>query len=153
MVNLRKRSGSSSPLRDQFIGKEKRLSGAAFAEDGMVETVPVCGDQGGPVVARRARPRAHASFAAAADPYAPPPPPQQQPQPQPTQHPPQQHQVPLLDQVTAASYINAVQQQQLLLSQHHSQQHLQPQQSQAMSLGLHNLILYDQYFNYASKFM
>ena len=152
MVNLRKRSGSSSPLRDEFIGKEKRRSGAAFTEDGMGETVPVCGDQGGPVVAR-AGPRAHASFAAAADPYAPPPPPQQQPQPQPTPHPPQQHQVPLLDQVTAASYINAVQQQQLLLSQHHSQQHLQPQQSQAMSLGLHNLILYDQYFNYASKFM
>ena len=136
MFNPRKRSGS--PGRGPIIGKEQGRSSAAIAEEGarLIAPAPVCSDQFSPAA------RAHVSLAVASDPFAPPPPQQSQP----TQHPPHQ-QLPLLDQVTATSYINAVYQHQLLLSQQHSQHHLQPQQSQAMSLGLHNLMLYNQYFN------
>ena len=154
MVTPRKRSGSSSSPKGQIISKEKKISVSAVTEDGVgaIATVPVCGDQGGSGRAAHVpfAPAAASAAAAAAAPFAPPPHHQYQ------QHPtlqPLQQQLPLLDQVAATSYINAVQQQQLLLSQQHSPQHLQPQHSQAVSLGLHNLMLYDQYLNYASKFV
>ena len=143
MLIARKRSGSSSPLGSLILGQGRRTSGTAATEEGIgqVETAPDDGNTSIPT-------STHGPFAAVAGPFAPSP--QQQVQ---STLPPQQQQFQLLDQVAASSYINAVQQHQVLLSQQHSQQHLQHQQSQAASLGLHNLILYDHYFNYASKFL
>ena len=141
MLITRKRSGSSSPFGGPILGQEKRTSGTAATEEGIgqVATAHDDGNTSSPA-------STHGPFAAVANPFAP----SQQPQPT---LPPLQQQFQLLDQVAASSYINAVQQHQILLSQHYSQQHLQHQQSQAASLGLQNLFLYDHYLNYASKFL